>query len=226
MAEDSEIERLDPEPVIIKLMTGLPVEVVRLRTRQLFRLMRILARGATPAALATLNFGSSDSPEDNREFASRLLGLVVQAIPEAENEAIIFLNSMCQPAGIVVKPPAKLSKAESESNDALFERFSRDMFNPELEDTLSILEVIIANEAGEIQALGKKLSRLWEVTRKAAAPEPSSPPPELADLHLPAAGPSSSTSSATSTAGATSTSSISPSPASARQRKPRAVAGT
>ena len=33
MADENELDRLDPEPVIVKLTTGLSVEVVRLRTR-------------------------------------------------------------------------------------------------------------------------------------------------------------------------------------------------
>jgi hypothetical protein len=225
MADDSEIDRLDPEPAEVKLVSGFAVEVVRLRTRQLFRLMRIISRGATPAAMSQLNFGADD-PEGQKEFAGKLLGMIVMAIPDAENEAIGFLQSMTQPAGIIQKTPAKLNKQESEHNDALFERYGKEMFNPELEDTLSLLEVIIAIEAPEIQALGKKLSHLWKVARKAMGADLPAEPPEGPDLHLQGIGQPSSMSSPSSTDGATSTSSTSRSAASGRRARPSPGAGS
>jgi len=187
MAEESEVDRLDPVTTEVKLVSGFPVEVVRLRTRQLFRLMRILTRGATPEGLAKLDFTGEPG-----EFAARLLGIVALAIPEAESEAIGFLNSMTKPAGLVDKKPVQLTKQESEINAGLFSRFQEEMFNPELEDTIQLLEVIIANEAPDIQALGKKLSHLWQVARKALG-DRAEAAPEGESLHLPEPTPSSST---------------------------------
>lgn len=193
MAEESEVDRLDPVPVVIKLTSGFPVEVVRLRTRQLFRLMRIITRGATPQALSQLNFDMDDD-EGRKKFAAQLLGIVIQAIPEAEQETIFFLQAMTRPQGIIDKPGVALTKHETEQNDALYDRFSRDMFNPDLEDFISLLEVIITAEAPDIQALGKKLTHLLQVARKAVGNGPPVTPPEGADLHSPDLTPSSSTS--------------------------------
>jgi hypothetical protein len=209
--EESELDRLDPQSAEVKLVSGFPVEVVRLRTRQLFRLMRILTKGAGPA-LGQLNFG-----QEQKEFGAQLLGIIILAIPDAEQETIGFLQSMAKPGGLVDKPPAQLSKAEAKGNEELFARFSEEMFNPELEDTIALLEVIVANEAPDLQALGKKLQHLWTVARKAVgSPEVL---PEDESLHSPAGTHDSSTSLPMSTDGETSTSSTSRSAASARPRK-------
>jgi hypothetical protein len=219
MAEESELDRLDPEPVVIKLESGLPVAVVRLKTRQMFRLLRILTRGAGPA-IAQLDFGG-----DAEEFGQKLLGILVMAIPDAEQETIAFLQSMCKPDGLVDKKPQHMTKKDNENDAGLWERFNAELFNPEISDTLALLEVIVANEAPELQSLGKKLRSLWAVAKKASGLGQQDPPPEAQDLHLPSSEeptPTSSTSSADLTGGPTSTSSTSRSAGSARQRKPRA----
>jgi hypothetical protein len=41
----SEIDRLDPVPTSITLMSGMKVDIQRLKLRQLFRLLRIITRG-------------------------------------------------------------------------------------------------------------------------------------------------------------------------------------
>lgn len=219
MADESELDRIDPEPTIVKLESGFAVEVVRMKTRQMFRLLRILTRGAGPA-ITQLDFGG-----DGEKFGSQLFGIVVMAIPDAEQETISFLQSMCKPHGLVEKKNSQMTKAENDDNAHLFERFNEELFNPELEDTIALLEAIVANEAPELQSLGKKLSHLWTVARKASGfgerPEKT---PEAEDLHLPEATHGSSTSSATSTDGPTSTSLTSPSADSGSARKRRQTA--
>jgi hypothetical protein len=154
MAQESELDRLDPQLREVKLESGFAVEVVRLKTRQLFRLLRILTKGAGPA-LAQLNFGG-----DANAFGTQLLGIIMLAIPDAEQETIMFLQSMCRPSGLIDKAPAAITKADSKHNDELFARFNDELFNPELDDLISVLEVIVENEAPDLQALGKKLTHL------------------------------------------------------------------
>jgi hypothetical protein len=187
MADESEIDRLDPVGTTVMLTTGLSVSVVRMQTRQLFRLMRILTRGATVESIAALNFKPDASEEEKKVFSAQLLGIVVRAVPEAENETISFLQAMAEPSELIKRQglARSLTKQESEFNAELFRRFGVDLYNPDIEDTLSLLETILSQEAPDIQALGKKLSRLWTVVRKATGSELPSPPPEGADLHLP-----------------------------------------
>jgi hypothetical protein len=208
MPDDSELDRIDPQPVECKLSTDFTVCVRRMRTRQFFRLLRILTHGAGPALTqAQLNFAG-----DADEFGQKLLMLVVMSIPDAEQETIAFLASMCEPAGLVDKQASQLTKQETEANQALWDRYGEELHNPELEDTFDLIEVIVRREAPELQALGKRLSRTLDLYRKTGQDkEPPEPEPGPQDLSSPAPSRRRSTRSATSTDGATSTSSASPS---------------
>jgi hypothetical protein len=208
MPDDSELDRIDPQPAEVKLSTGFTVEVVRMRTRQFFRLLRVLTHGAGPALTQTqLNFAG-----DPGEFGQKLLMLVVMSIPDAEQEAVMFLQSMCRPTGLTERPDSQLTKQEGEANQAQWARYTEELHNPELEDTLDLIEVIVRREAPELQALGKKLQRMLDLFRKTGqdkeSPEPEASPQEI---NSPGRSRRRSTSSATSTDGPTSTSSGSPS---------------
>jgi hypothetical protein len=207
---DSELDRLDPQPVVVKLSTGFEVEVVRMRTRQFFRLLRVLTHGAGPAVMQN----GLDFSAEGGEFASRLLVLVVMSIPDAESEAVQFLASMCRPAGLAEADGKPLSKAQEAANKELYAQFGEELHNPELADTLDLVEVIVNQEAPELQALGKKLQATLSLFRKTGQdkdqPEPEATAEELASS---ARSRRRSTRSATSTDGQTSTSSGSPSAA-------------
>jgi hypothetical protein len=224
--EESELDRIDPVPETLTLSSGFEVDIVRLRTRQLFRLLRILTQGAGPAVMqAGLDFSAGAE-----QFSQSLAMLVLMSIPEAEQAAIGFLQSMCQPSGLVDKPRSQLTKQEGEDNQALWDQFNTEMFNPEPADTVDLIEVIVRRESADLQALGKKLRDLWQMfvktgqSRGKTEPEPS--PSELAESSSPGRSPRPSTSSATSTGGQTSTSSVSPSAGSGSARKRPAAAGS
>jgi hypothetical protein len=217
--DENELDRLDPQPVSHKLSTGLSVDIVRLRTRQFFRLLRVLTHGVGPAMVqAGLDFTG-----DAAKFTSQLLTLVVMAIPDAEQEAISFLQAMCKPSGLADRPDSQLSKADKAANDALWEQFNKDLFNPELEDLIDLLELIVRQEAPELQALGKKLERVFKLFR-ATGQDKEDPEPEPTQEELAASSgssPAPSTSSAPSTDGPTSTSSASRSAGSGKSAKRR-----
>jgi len=203
MPDESELDRIDPQPVQVKLSTGYTVEMVRMRTRQFFRLLRVLTHGAGPALMQSgLNFGG-----DPGEFATKLLTLTIMSIPDAESEAILFLTSMGRPAGLSDKLDNQRSKQEKEADDELWDRHGREMHNPELEDTLEMITVIIQQEAPELQALGKKLQQTMELFQKTGQDKK---PPETAasvqEINSRAPSRKRSTSSATSTGGPTTTS--------------------
>lgn len=220
---ESELDRIDPQTVLCEFSTGFTVEVVRMRTRQFFRLLRILTHGAGPAMMqAGLNFNA-----EGREFVTQLLTLVVMSIPDAESEAVQFLASMCKPAGLIEREGATLNKQESEANAALWKQHGEELHNPDLEDTIDLIELIIRQEAPELQALGKKLERTFKLFQRTGQdkdkPEAEPTPEELASQ---APSPPPSTSSATNTAGQTSTSSTSRSAGSGRSSRQRQPAGS
>src|SRR5215475_8840080 len=177
---DSELDRLDPQPTVVKLQSGFELEIQRLKTRQMFRLLKVLTHGAGPLVQQQLNFG--DTAED---FGRKLLALVIISVPDAENEFIEFLVSMTKPVGLVEGKGRKLNKQEQEDNNTLWRKYEEELGNPEPMDLLDVVEVIINQEAPELQALGKRIASLAEAFRKTgAADEPSTPPGphELAEM--------------------------------------------
>jgi hypothetical protein len=219
--DDSELDRIDPQPESCKLSTGFEVDIVRMRTRQFFRLLRVLTHGAGPA----LTQSGLDFAAGGDEFGQKLLMLVVMSIPDAEQEAIGFLASMCRPAGLA-EHEGKLTKQENEANQALWTRFNEELHNPDLDDTLDLIEVIIRQEAPELQALGKKLQRTFKIFQATGQDrQPPEPDPSPQEINSPELSPQRSTSSATSTGGRTATSSTSRSAGSASASKRRASAG-
>jgi hypothetical protein len=131
----------------------LDVDVERLRTRQLFKFLRILTVGAGPA-LAELEI-SSDT--DQAELTQQLMAILLISIPEAEDEVIDFLRSMVKPINLV---EPERSKADREANVEKYTTLYTQLNNPAPEDTLELLIRIVKNEAPNMIALGKQIAAL------------------------------------------------------------------
>lgn len=158
----NDVDALDPaQPTHIDslvLSSGTTVNIEKLRTRQLFKLLKILTRGAGPL-LGELDL---DPNGDADNFVTQLLTLIAFSIPEAEDEAIEFIQSMVTDPRTIARPRNKDEKA---TNAALQFDLEDELANPELEDTLAIVEAIVKNEAGDIQSLGKRLISMLSVGR-------------------------------------------------------------
>ena len=215
--DESELDRIDPEPVQVTLSSGYTLVIQRLKTRQFFRLLKVLTRGLGPLMVqAQLDFNG-----DQEEFGRRLLGLLAMAIPEAEQQFIEFLQSMALPAGFhEARTGTRLDKIQLEENQTMLGELLEELNNPELEDLIDLGEAIIRQEAPDIQQLGKKARGWMEVARKSGLLKS-----QTEETPSSARSPRRSTSSATSTDGPTSTSSPSRSAgsASASRRRPRAA---
>jgi hypothetical protein len=217
---DSEIDRLDPEPIAVPLSTGYKVGLQRMKTRQFFRLLKVLTRGVGPAVVQSLDF--KDDPE---AFGRNLLAMTLMAIPEAEQQFIEFLQSMCTPLGLhEAHGKNRLSKQQAEDNAAAVTELIEELNNPELDDLLTLAEEIVKQEAPEIQALGKRVASLIELAKKTGQLGDKSQ-----ETSSPEHSPEPSTSSATSTDGLILPSSSSPSAGSgsaSRRRRPAASASS
>lgn len=214
-AGDSELDRIDPELTEVKLSDGYTVIIQRLKTRQFFRMLKVLTRGLGPAMIqAQLDFNA-----DADDFARRLLGMLLMAIPEAEQPFIEFLTSMTLPAGLHERDGVPLTKDQLQENQELYSEHLEELNNPELEDLIDLAEVIVRQEAPEIQALGKKVRGWMDLAKKTGVLKeiPASSP---------ARSPRRSTSSATNTDGPTSTSSTSRSAGSGSASQPRKPAAS
>jgi hypothetical protein len=172
MAE-SEIERITPTPRRVVLSSGQVVELVRLQTRQLFALLKILTHGGMGAGI--LNALDFSLPAD--EFVQRLVTMLLLSIPDAAQEALEFIALMVQPAGLI--RAAKLSKDQREANQRMWDEMNSALVNPDPGDTIDVIVAIIEQEAPEFQALGKKLaSALSLFARTGQDKEPAQPQPD------------------------------------------------
>ena len=156
----------------------------------------MLTRGVGPAVVQS----GLDFSKDPEAFGQSLLAMTLMAIPEAEQQFIEFLTSMCTPVGLhEAHGRARLSKQQAEDNQTAINEMVEELNNPELDDLLDLAEAIIRREAPEIQALGKRVASLLELARKTGQLEDKSQETETASLPEPS--PEPSTSSVTSTDG-------------------------
>lgn len=192
----------------VTLGSGTVVVLERLRMRQFFRLMRIVTHGAG-SAISRTSLNVDDSME---HFITQLTMLILFAIPDAEQETLDFLVSMCKPDGLI--EGRTLTKLDRERNAALTATLHAELDNPDPEDFVLLLEVIVRREAADLQALGKKLISMFKTAQKAGVgPDLDLPDPNLLsqDTTSSEMPPGSPTSSPASTAGPTMPSSTSPS---------------
>lgn len=153
--ERSETDRLDPEPIEMKLESGTEFDLEPLKLRQFLRLLRIITRGAADVLdTAKLDF------EDPQSFVQQFLGMVLFSIPEAEEETVDFIKSMVKPRDLTGNPDKDLIKVRD---------LSAELDNPALEDTITIVQAVIENEAEDLRALGKRLSAMFKVAEKMGA---------------------------------------------------------
>lgn len=212
--DENDIDRIDPPPEVIKLKCGLEVRLLDLRTRQLFALLRIITHGAG-TALTGAGIDFSDKPEI---FLQKLLSVVLFSIPDAAQEAIDFLQSMVEPVDLIDKMPRDLSEKEREHNISAWTEVNRELWNPDPEDTLDIIEAVVKREADDLQALGKRIRRFLELAAKTGQLKPGAGGRQ--DQNSQASSPGSSTSSAASTGGRTRRSSTSRSAGSVTSSRP------
>lgn len=154
-----DIDNLEAAPQLLTLSTGQEIEIERLRTRQLFRLLKILTRGAAPI-LGELNLTADQTGE---AFGQQLIAAMFISVPEAEDEAIDFISSMVRPADLIVP---ERSKDDKQKNEEAWGELVASFENPEIEDTFLVISEVIKREAPHIQSLGKQLMALLPSTVK------------------------------------------------------------
>lgn len=157
---DRDVEVIVDEGDVVELSTGFKLRVLPLKSRQFFKLMRIITHGAG-GLLMNLNFSGDDSPE---AFGAKLIALVGYAIPDAEDEVIEFLLSITEANGY--KQGRKLTKDEKLANAELTEQLLDELENPELEDLVTLIEAIVTREATDLQELGKRLMKMFDLAKK------------------------------------------------------------
>src|SRR6266566_5414225 len=160
MAMSDEMSAIMPEDMRVKLSSGTFVLLEPLKMRQFFRLMRIITHGAGPA-ISRLNIDVTNTVE---QFTTQLVTLVLFSIPDAEQETIDFLMSMVKPDGLIEN--RALNKADRERNSELIENLRVELDNPEPEDFVTLIEAIVKREAEDLQALGKRVVKMFQTAQK------------------------------------------------------------
>jgi hypothetical protein len=160
-----EIDRLDPQPVQMVLASGTEFDLEPLKLRQFLRLLRIVTRGAADVLdSAQLDF------EDPQSFVQTFLGMVLFSVPEAEEETVDFLKSMVKPRGMTGNPDKDL---------LLVRQLSSELDNPELEDTITIIQCVVQRESEDLRALGKRLGTMFQTAQKMGATKNNAPNPQV-----------------------------------------------
>lgn len=151
MTAKSEIDAIDPQSDLYVFEDGFEVRVAPLRTRQLLKLMRIITHGAAPIFDDVASVILSG---DEGEVGGRLVGLMLFAVPEAEDETLEFLRSMVTPSTLSSGTSAN---SLAKNQEAVAELDAR-MENPSLNDVFGLVRLIITRESGELANLGKQLT--------------------------------------------------------------------
>lgn len=160
-----DVEVLAPTNSQVVLESGTQVEITPLKSRQFFKLLRIITHGMPIQTLMSIRIDPDDT---NEAFAAKMIATLAFAIPEAEDEAIDFINSMVKPVGIIERKP--LSEDDKERNVELWARVMADLENPSLDDTLTLVEAIIKQEAPNLKSLGKRLSQMFSLAMTKETP--------------------------------------------------------
>ncbi len=221
----AELDALDPISDEITLESGLTIELERLRARQFFKLLRIVTGSGALGQFANAGLFQLEGKTES-EFTMQFVTVVLMSIPDAEEETIQFIRSMAKPAGL--REGRKLNKQDDTHNTELWLAFDEQLDNPELEDLVTIIEAIVRREAGDIQALGKRLASMFKLAEKTGQiPESTSPNQKESTEESSEGSPVASISSRRNTSGRTTTSATSRSRGSASaSRRSKSAAST
>ena len=159
-AATRDVEVIVDEGDTVELSTGFKIRILPLKSRQFFKLLRIITHGAG-GLLMNMNFSGEDTPE---QFGAKLLAIVGYAVPDAEDEVIEFLLSITEAEG--TKSGRNLTRDDKTANKELLEKLLDELENPELEDLVTIVEAIVNREASDLQALGKRLMSMFDLAKK------------------------------------------------------------
>lgn len=153
-ASTDEVEILSADPDLVHL-DGANVDVYleELRTRQLFKFLRIITAGAGPL-LADISI-TKDTDAD--ELTQSLLAILFISIPEAASETIDFLQSMVKPVGLIEN---EKSKVDRQINVEKYTELYALLDNPMPVDTMTLITKIVERETPNMVALGKQIAAL------------------------------------------------------------------
>ena len=157
LPERTEVERIEPLSEVVTLENGREVDVQPLKLRQFLKLLKVVTTGA---GQAWSHFDMDLNDPD--KFMKDLLALVLFAVPESEDEVVEFVQSVVLPHDL----PKGNDRATLEKRIEILNDMYLELENPDIDDVVSILEVLISREAEDIRKLGKRLAGMMATARK------------------------------------------------------------
>lgn len=119
---------------------GFTCTVKRLKTREFFSLLRVITGGLGPA-IQNFNFSADQSESD---MGAQAIAMATMAIPNALDEFVFFLRDIVEPVG---------------EYDA--KAFAEALDNPEIDETMEVIAMIVAQEAGDFRTLVGKAQAVF-----------------------------------------------------------------
>ena len=129
-AETPDLEEILPSEEELTI-EGMPVVVKRLKSREFFALLKIITNG-----LGQNISQFSLSMDDEEEMKSTVVAMAVLAIPNALEEFVDFMREIVAAKHVIDQHKVYAA-----------------LENPEIEDSINVITVIIAQEAGDFVSL-------------------------------------------------------------------------
>ncbi len=142
------------------LKGGMTVTLRPLMTRELFALLRVVTAGIGPQIAAQ----RLNPDEDEDVFLAKFAGMVLMSLPNAEDEVMAFLRQVVTPTAVITD--GRLDKAIETRNARLVRDLDVLLYNPDPDDTITIIEQLAAAEAGNVRALGKRLAGIFRLAQR------------------------------------------------------------
>lgn len=153
-AAPPEVDILLPVSDRVTLSNGVEVDILPLKARQFFALLRILTRGASGILPRLAQISNPD------ELVAQLTALVLFAVPEAPDATFEFLTSVIDIP--TIPGPRGRTPVWSPEGEEVVEL----MANPEMEDVMSIIEVVVRANQDDLASLGKRMMAMIALARK------------------------------------------------------------
>lgn len=128
-------------------IAGVQCRINRMKTREVFSLLRILTLGGRSVEMIATAF---EADKTEAQMAQQLAANLIVTLPNAEEDFVDLIRKM------VGKP---------DGTDAVeWVTVQRELANPDLDTSMAIIQAIVEQEAGELVRLGKAARSWWAVT--------------------------------------------------------------
>lgn len=130
-----------PPPARLEI-DGIPVEIRRLKARELLALMQVVTFGLGPE-VANMRFDAGATQE---EVAGKILGMLIAAVPNAGDYFLSFVRLITDPA---------------DGDDKTRAALQRSLENPEIEVVLDVLETMVLQEQEDLESLVGRVKAMF-----------------------------------------------------------------